>query len=201
MSAKGQNLKQKRVRDNNLVEVLRGFGSDTTKGLSEDFLGKIPKDIFEQFGLHPRAGSDNSRPSEQTFFEEREELQRRLRQGEVRRREERVVFTAKEQETKTKVAILLEEVKKLASSIQTLEQKVEVAAVQAPVEPGIYHINFFEKLISFIRSLSQKVEDASLWVASSNTKARKRSFYWGQVQKSGSKFMLSQERYMATQAG
>lgn len=201
MSAKGQNLKQKRGRDNNLVEVLRGFGGDTAKGLSEDFLAKIPKDIFEQFGLHPRAGSDNPQAREQTFFEEREEFQRRLRQGEIRRREERVVFTAKEQETKTRVAILLEEVKKLANSVQSLEQKVEIAAVQAPVEPGVYHVNFFEKLVSFIRSLAQKVEDASLWVASSNTKARKRSFYWGQVQKSGTKFMLSQERYMSTQAG
>lgn len=202
MDTKGQNPKPKRLRNDGLIEALRDLGGGTTRSLSDDFLAGVPKDIFNQTGLKPQARSDNPSANEMTYFEEREDFLRgRLRQTEIIRHEEKLVFTAKERETKAQVAALVEEAKKLAGAVQNLEKEVTVAAFQAPIEPGVYHLNFFQKLISFLRTLTQKIEDATHWAATFNTKSKKRSYYWGQVQKSGTKFMLSQERYMATQAG
>ncbi|MFZ5366336.1 MAG: DUF5660 family protein [Patescibacteria group bacterium] len=187
MAPKGQKPKSKTLpRD--LLEALRDLG------------GGIGSDIQDQTGLRPRKISEtvlpeNQKPELQEIFE------RRFCQAEIVRKQERIVFSAKDQESKTKVAALQEEVKKLASATQNLAKEVKIAAVQTPVEPGVYHETFFEKLISFIKSLTRKIEDASVWLAAWNARAKKRPFYWAQVQKSGTKFMLSQERYMATQAG
>jgi hypothetical protein len=201
MDTKGQVQRQRRLKRDGLIESLRDLGGSTVKSLKDDFLTELPKDVFEQTGLRPQGKPDRFPPQETAYFEEREFLRRGLRQAEIIRHEEKLVFTSKERETTTQVAVLVEEAKKLANALQSLENQVEVATFQAPVEPGVYHVSFFQKLISFLRTLTAKIEDATHWAATCNTKAKKRSFYWGQVQKSGTKFMLSQERYMATQAG
>lgn len=201
MDSKGQNPKTKKIRSDALIEALRGFGGDTAKSLNEDFLKQIPNDIFEQVGLRPKFDARTPAGNESMHPQGQEDWERKLRQAEAVRRQEKTIYNAKQQETKTQVSVLVEEVKRLASSVQNLEKEVEITAIQTPVEPGVYHVSFFQKLISFLRSLSEKIEDSTLWLSAANTKSKKRSHYWGQVQKSGSKFMLSQERYMATQAG
>ena len=82
-----------------------------------------------------------------------------------------------------------------------MSKEVEIAAMQAPVEPGVYHLNFLEKLRETIIFLSKSIKESFNWLAVCNSRAKKRSHYWSQVKKSGTKYMLSQERYMATQAG
>lgn len=202
MNTKGQGQKPKRLRSDALIEAFRDLGTDTAKGLGHDFLANIPKDVFAQTGLQPPTQPDRQLSSESAYFEEQEAfLRRRLGQTEVVRHEEKLVFTAKQRETQTKIVALVEEIKKLGLAVQKMEKQVEITAFQAPVNPGVYHENFFEKIISFMRSLSRKIEDGADWMAAFNSKGKKRSHYWGQVQKSGTKFMLSQERYMATQAG
>lgn len=184
MTPKGQSIKSKTL-PKDLIEALRDLGT----GLGTD--------IQEQTGIRPRKTEPS--PFENREFEEI--FGRRLRQAEVVRRQEKLVFSAKEQETKAKVTALQEEVKKLASATKNLTKEVEIAAAETPVQPGVYHESFFEKLISFVKSLTKKIEDASVWLAAWNSRAKKRPFYWAQVKKSGTKFMLSGERYMATQAG
>lgn len=203
MASKGQSLKQKRVSDS-LLETLRELGNGTAKSLTEDFFGQIPEDIFAQGGLRPKTIPGSSEPRPYANLEELEEIRRlrgQLRQSEVIRQEEKVVFSYKEQETKVQVTALQQEIQKLAHSTQGLTQEIKVAAMQTTVEAGVYHASFFGKLISFIKSLTQKIEDASLWLSSFNNRAKKRPHYWAQVQKSGSKYLLSHERYMSTQAG
>ena len=200
MPVKGQNLKQKGFRSDSLLEALRGFGGETTKTFEQDFFKKLPEDFLKQTGLRPQ---DQQKPysEELRYREENEQWQSKLRQSEVVRHQEKLVFSSRDQETKKQVTVLLQEVKKLSGAVQNLDKKIQVAAIQAPVEPGIYHVNFFEKLISFIRMLTRKVEDAAVWSSAHASKGKKRSHYWGKVKESGTKFMLSQERYMATQAG
>ncbi|MDO8551127.1 MAG: DUF5660 domain-containing protein [bacterium] len=201
MSNTGQNTKQKRTRSDSLIEVLRGFGSSTVKGLGEDFLGQIPKDASVQTGLRPSQESGEFSTEDFLFLKKQKGLEKRLRQSETLRHQEKVIYNSKQRETETKVTVLIEEVKKLSSSLQTFQQNVGISAIQAPVNPGIYHVNFFEKLITFIKSLSRSVEDANLWLNNAQKRSKKRSHYWNQVQNSGTKFMLSQERYMSTQVG
>lgn len=199
MTSKGQQPKQKRLRNNSLVESLRDLGGGVVKGFAEEFIGEMPKDIFTQTGLRPQKPSEKFNPYES--FEEVKTLQQKLRQTEIVRREEQVVFSVEEQTTKNQVTALLQEAQKLSKAVQSLSSEVQVAALQTPVEVGTYHVSFFEKLISFLQSLTQKIENASVWMAAWSTKTKKQPSYWSQVKQSGSKFMLSQERYMSTQAG
>jgi len=117
------------------------------------------------------------------------------------RKQEKLIWTRKQQETELQVKALIVELKKLAQVTTGLAKEVKIAAMQLPVEPGSYHLTFFEKLRQTILLFKKHIEQAASWLQTSNQKAQKRNFYWGQVRKSGTKFMLSQERYMSTQAG
>jgi len=112
-----------------------------------------------------------------------------------------VVFSAREQSVKRKVISLQEELKRLSHSINNLSQKIQNNTQETISAPGIYHENFLEKLISFVKSLTKKVNKASTWINVMQARMKKRPFYWAQINKSGSKYMLSADRYMSTQAG
>lgn len=114
---------------------------------------------------------------------------------------EKLVFDQNQQEIKLQVAAIQEELKKLALSTQNLAKEVKTAAQQTPVEPGVYHVSFFEKLRQTLVLLKKRIDESATWLAEFNHRAKKRNYYWAQVRKSGTKFMLSQERYMATQVG
>ena len=96
---------------------------------------------------------------------------------------------------------ILNELKQIATSTKTLTKEVEVAAMQAPVEAGVYHVNFFEKLRRALVELRKRVEESATWLAAFNQKSKKRNYYWAQFKKSGTKYTLSADRYMATQVG
>ena len=70
---------------------------------------------------------------------------------ERKRIEEKVVWTAEQQKTALQIKAIQEELNKLVSEIGDLSREVKTAATQAIVEPGVYHLNFFEKLRDFIR--------------------------------------------------
>ncbi|MCJ7827918.1 DUF5660 domain-containing protein, partial [Patescibacteria group bacterium] len=106
-----------------------------------------------------------------------------------------------QQEVTLQIQALRTELIELVKSVKNMSREVEVAAMQAPVEPGVYHLIFFEQLRETIVFLTKSLKESFNWLAVCNRRAKKRSHYWSQVQKSGTKFMLSQERYMATQAG
>jgi len=176
-----------------LLEALRDLG------------GGVASDFQEQTGFKPRTNYNEtlftSNPDGYPTKERQASFGQLSYQAEIIKRDEKLVFSAKNQEIKTKVTILQEEVMKLTKASYNLEKQAGISAAHAPTQPGVYHENFFEKLIIFIRSLTKKIENASVWLATQNAKSKKKPYYWAQVGKSGSRFMLSEERYMATQAG
>jgi len=115
--------------------------------------------------------------------------------------QERLVYLKSESDTKAQIQNILGEIKSLAKASGALGRQVEIAAMQAPTNPGIYHRNFFDQLRTFIAGLRRKVEQSKDWLATTNARAGKKSYFWGNVQTSGTKFMLSQERYMVTTTG
>lgn len=185
------------------LEMLRDLGGQTAGVLKNDLVGEIPNEVLVQTGLKPRSPQETlySQVSREELIAENESLRKRLWVERIVHREEKIVFSAKKQETQARVKLLQEEAAKLTKEVKNLDEKIEIAATAAPVEVGTYHISFFEKLIHVIRSITQKVSDASTWLSLTMVRGKRRSYYWGQVQKSGSKYLLSQERYMATQAG
>ena len=200
MISKGQGPKDRKGKNySSFIESLRDLSSGVGRDFVDDFIKETPKDVFQQTGLKNFANHQEG--SADLFNPEHQKLQQKIHHLEALRRQEKVVFSAREQEVRSKITLLYEEVRKLAQTNVALSKEVKIAAIQAPINPGVYHVTFVEKLISFIQNLNKNLNDATHWLSETNSKKRKRSYYWQQVKTSQTKFMLSQERYMATQVG
>lgn len=203
MDKKAKN--KRAISSDSFLETLRDLGQSSAKSFKRDLIEEIPHDAAEMI-FRPRKFSGDLKPNESVSFEDREKeirdfYEKRLRQQDIVHHQEIEVFSARKQEEKARIEALQAEVIELAKTVDQFNQEVKVAAIQQTVTPGVYHEAFFTKLISFIKSLRQKVDEATTWLGAVNKKSRKQPYYWTQFKSSGTKFMLSQERYMATQAG
>jgi len=200
---KGQSKKKKPVLTDNFLEKLRELGSGVSDSVIEDVIEGMPSTAVDQITGRKRSGT--LKPNEALNLketQEQEQYRRRLSREFFRvRQEERLVFKQEEQKTRLQIKAIQEELKKLVESTKNLVKEVEVATKLEPVEPGVYHLNFFERLKQTIIIFRKKIEDSASWLALFNQRTKKRSYYWSQFRKSGTKFMLSAERYMSTQAG
>ncbi|MBI2065995.1 hypothetical protein HYT60_00605 [Candidatus Woesebacteria bacterium] len=208
---KGQKTKaQKVLRQQNVLESLKDIGAGTTKTLKKDLLAESSQDFFREIlGTRiEKKYSGELAPGEaleigEVFSGKREgdeklkgqlALERNLAQEEIRRVEE------KGNQLKLQLQALMQEVYELARSTQNLGDEVEVATMQAPANPGVYHLIFFEKLLEFVKSFRKKIENAELWLHSSNKRAEKKN-YWAMYKKKGSSFLLAPDHYLQRSAG
>ena len=92
------------------------------------------------------------------------------------------------------------ELKAIASSIQSLNKDLGNAIAEVPVDPGVYHVNFFERLRSVLKVLREQIDDSRSWLTMHSSRKKKMG-YWGMYKKHGTNFGLSNERSLATSAG
>jgi len=117
------------------------------------------------------------------------------------RQKEEVVFSARQEQTKNEIRSLQEELKSLAQELGNTAREVQVAAIQEVADPGQYHVGFFEHLRNIIIELKKKLSDSASWLQSANSRAQRKKGYWAGVKKQGTKYMMSEERKVSTQAG
>lgn len=200
---KGQKVKPQ------VIESLRDLTGGAVDSLVNDVVVETPKDLIRQFlgeALLPEKRVSGELVPGETLeitdalsgeAEKNKKLKAQLVQERRLRQEEQAISVKKQQELRIQISALSSEVAQLAKATQGLSQETKIAAMQAPIEPGVYHLVFFEKLIEFIRSFREKIEDASVWIAAYNTRARKRAHtFWSQVGISGAKRLLSAEDYL-----
>ncbi len=108
--------------------------------------------------------------------------------------------TELEAQTRQQIDAIRKELKELAKSLKNLHTDVQAAISEEPVNPGIYHMNFYEQLRSFIAVLRQQIEDSRSWLSTFHARKKKMG-YWGMYKKHGTTFGLSNERSIATAAG
>ncbi len=185
----------------NFLEALRDLSKDVVDEAKIQVSRIVTNDIPQSFGL-----SGTLEPNKSFSMGEMAEAEKRgERKAETRfnsrLQEERLMYLRSENEAKAQIKAIQDEIQLMAKGVGELAHEVSVAAFQAPANPGGYHRNFFERLRSYLKSLRQKVSESKNWLATQNSRASKKNYYWGNVQKSGTKFMLSQERYMVTSTG
>ena len=126
--------------------------------------------------------------------------------------QEKSPFILKESATeinnKLSIQALRKEIKEEAEGIKQtlggLSQELDNNVAQenllpTPSNRGL--ISFLENLLKTLRVFREKIEDSQVWLAASSQRQSRRNFFWGQVKKSGSKFLLSSDRTPATQTG
>lgn len=202
---------QTSVRRANVLESLKDIGGGVASSLNTDLLGGISKDLLEQIlnrkNPNKKASGDIHAGESLEFSDllsgKHEENLKLKNQIAFERRlatEEKEVSEKRTNELKVQLQALMQEVQYLAKTTQSLGEEVEVAVMQAPAQPGIYHLIFFEKIIEFIRNFRKNIDSASTWLQSSNKRAEKKNF-WAMYKKKGSSFLLSGESYSQRSAG
>lgn len=213
---------QKPASATNVMETLKNVGDSlapaggeikdiaksTVNSIKEDLIKGAPQSIMEQLLGIPQSRSGEiyagetleikdvmtGKRGEEERFRKQIMFERRLHQ------EEKIRIERKSNELRMQLRALMKEVVVLAESTQSLGEQTKIASLQAPVEPGLYHIIFFEKLLEFIKSFRKKIEEASVWLHASNNRAQKKN-YWARYKKHGAKFLLSGEHYLTRSAG
>lgn len=210
---KNQKLKnQKNLKRVNVLESLKDVGSSAQNSIKEDLLKGTSEEFFKQlFGAKREENySGEIFPGESLEFndvysgkrEENEKLKKQITFERNLSYEEKNQNERKINELRVQLQALMHEVQELAKVTQDIGEEVEIASMQAPANPGIYHIVFFEKLLEFIKTFRRKVENASVWLQATNKRSEKRNF-WATFtgKKGGSKFLLSSEHYITRSAG
>ena len=197
MQQTGSKKKKREILDENPFESVKGIASDVVGGMADSAFSQI-------FGKMEEPGT--IKPNEEIKFDNLP--QERLRHEEIhgfqKQREslEQNVFSYKESvELKRTIEELVKQIKMLAKSTQSLSQEVSIAAMEEmPVNPGKYHVNFFEWLIGMIKSLRERVDESRSWLSVFQSK-KKQKGYWNMFKKHGTSFGLSNERVVSTQTG
>lgn len=194
---KTQKIKnQKSVRRANVLESLKDLGSNN---VLEQVFGQYPKGNKYSAEINP----GESLEFKELFSGKHEETLKLKRLISLERKlaeEEKAISAQKTNKLRVQLQALMQELLTLAQSTQGLGEEVEVAAMQAPAQPGVYHLIFFEKLLDFVRSFRKKIDNASVWLQSSNKRAEKKN-YWAMYKKKGSSFLLSPDHYLQRSAG
>ena len=187
--------KQPPQRSDNVIESLRNVGSDVGKTLTKDGAATIATDALTSLlGARPRSGELRQNEAVQVQPEARPVPRHRpetLRPAAMKREE----IGLKEQ-----IEAVRAELKALSASLKGLHQEVQKAVEDVPVNPGVYHVTFYERLRSVLILLKTQVDDSRMWL-SAWTSRKKKQGYWAQYKKKGTKFGLSSERTPATQSG
>jgi len=144
----------------------------------EQLFGSIPQKKYSG-EIDPNEGMNirdvlSGRREEEEKIREQIAIERRLLA------EEKQIVQEKTEKLKLQLHALIKEIQSLSKTTQNLSKEAEIASMQVPIEPGVYHLIFFEELLKFIYSFRKKIEDASIWLNSTNKRAQKMN-YWGNI--------------------
>ncbi len=184
-------------KNDNVLEALGSVPTSVSSNTVAEF-GKIGNDIVSSLlGSMPKSGE--LQPNQTIEFGENnpEPAAPQPMRVETQHRPNADVI---EMETRQQLEMIRAELKSLMASLKNLNKEVQNAVTQEVVNPGVYHLNFYDQLRTFIRVLRQQIEDSGAWLASFNTRKKKMG-YWGMYKKHGTTFGLSNERSLATSAG
>ncbi|HET7098757.1 MAG TPA: DUF5660 family protein [Patescibacteria group bacterium] len=195
----------------NVIESLKDLGSDFGSQ-GTDFLKNTSEDFFKELlGIskapQPKRSGEMV-PGQSLQMSEalsgKEEENKKLRaQISLERQltaDERKLSNDQTDKLRLQLQALTSEVIKVAQSTGNLAQETQIAMIEAPSNPGLYHIVFFEKVLEFLQSFRKKIDQASVWLGGANKRAEKKN-YWSMYKKKGSSFLLSPDHYSQRSAG
>jgi len=191
---------------NNFIEAFKDIGASTVKSFTKDVVGGTTKNVVDIF-TKGQPQNQTSKPEETFDFEaylnqqEKKIRQQEKSRFEITKKEEQVIFSREQNKIKVEIETLQIQIKELAKEQAGLMSEIDKTAFQAVANPGVYHQNFFERLIHLIKLAKKKIVESRTWMQIHNHRSKKRAGYWGGVKKGGTGFMLSGERTAATQTG
>lgn len=201
---------QQQVTRQNVLESLKDLGTSTAsqgkdlfKNTSEDFLRELLGFSAPSIKKSGELSVGETVTVQDIVSGKEQENQKVKKQVKFERyliEEEKSVSLEKGRELRVELQAIMQELKVLAESTEGLTEATAAAVISAPVEPGIYHINFFKNILEFLKSFRKKIDLAATWLESANKRAEKKN-YWATFKKHGTSFLLSPDHYSQRSAG
>ena len=170
----------------------------TIREIKEEITHNLPQEIGRQLsGFHElKPGQEVSPQPRPQENKERLPFYRSYRQ---QIEEERQVLNQEREEISHHVLALRKEIEHIAKESRVLAEKSKKTISENPPQPGQYHLNFLEKLLSYLKRIRRSIEEANLWLTAFQQRSKKRRHFWKRFQKSGTKFLFAPDRTPATQ--
>jgi hypothetical protein len=198
-------------RSDNFVESVRDMGSSVVNSLKNDVVKGTAQSIFDQLLGSTKTGQapDTQNPDmsgleemiharEQAAADEARSSEHAFQQH--RQKESQVLFSFADEKVRKEIEGVRQELSMLVSTMGQVETQIEQAMMDNIVDGGLYHLNYFQKLKTWIVFMRKSLEDASAWLQMSGGRKSK-GYFWTQTAKSGTKYSMSQERNVQMGAG
>ncbi|OGK19634.1 hypothetical protein A2866_06725 [Candidatus Roizmanbacteria bacterium RIFCSPHIGHO2_01_FULL_39_8] len=192
-----KNKKSSSLYNKNPIESIKDIGSSVTN-TAKDQVKKMGSSIFDQFF----GGSASEDRSEFEYLGSTREFKKQN----LGQRKEFSIFNYQqyyEQEiVRREIRQLTEQIRKEIELIKKADSALlqEVKDIQnltlesLPEKPGIYHIRFFEIILSILRTLRTKISESRTWMQAMISKKKKRgSLFAARSKSKGTLYSLSQE--------
>lgn len=211
-SKPAQKSAPKSSMNNSFVESMRDMGGSVVKSLKNDVVKGTAQSIFDQLlgsaktGHMPTTPDQAINPDLEKYIAEKENQaaeQAKLRERAFhvhKAQETKVLFSYADESLKKEIDGVRQELQMLVATMGQVEEQVEQAMMDNIVDGGVYHLNYFQKLKTWIRFMRKSLEDSSAWLQMSSGRKSK-GYFWAQEAKSGSKYSMSSERNVQMGAG
>lgn len=194
--------------NDSILEALRDLSGGVGKTVTRDVAGKVATDALTSIlGAAPKQQGE-LRPNQPINIPDRQANQEPrperfyppFMRPEVRPVAPHPIIKEDQQKLAQQIESVRHELKAISASIQSLNKDIGKAVTEVPVNPGVYHANFFDRLRSVLKILREQIDDSRSWLTM-HTSRKKKMGYWGMFKKHGTSFGLSNERSLATSAG
>jgi hypothetical protein len=183
--------------NDSILEALRDLTGGVGKTVTHDVAGRVASDALTSI-LGAPLKQGELRPNESINFPVEQQPRPEARRPEIAPAQ-KVVFHEDPQVAK-QIEAVRAELAALSKSMQTLNREIQKAVAETPVNPGVYHVNFYENLRAVLQILREQIDDSRSWLTV-HTDRKKKMGYWGMFKKHGTSFGLSNERSLAMSAG
>lgn len=139
-----------------------------------------------------------------TEFNRQKEVERlRVAQfHQARQKEWEQVYSAKDKQIAQKIEEIRNELKALAKQIVKYDQNITQAVQSQVVNPGTYHLTFFEHLREVIALIRKNVTEANSWLSVFKKRGKQKGgAFWANTKRGGSAYMMSDEHAVSRSAG
>lgn len=186
----------------NPVEAIKDLGTNIVQHTAKDLVGDVTsgviKGLFGKTGqLEPNQTIDFSqietpkKSTVETYFKPFENpLERKAT----------LISHQAEMAIEQQINQVRTELKMLIAAARELSHEADKAISQRPVNPGIYHLNFFERLKLILKVARQQIEESKTWLSCMQSKKAQKG-YWAMFKKHGTSFAMSSERSLASSMG
>lgn len=193
------------------VESMRDMGGSVMKSIKNDVVKGTAQSIFDQIlgsaktGTAPDMGQANT-PDLEAYIAERERSAAEQARGQERAfhvhkaQETKVLFSHADESVRKEIQGVRQELQMLVASMGQIEQQIEQAMMDNIVDGGLYHLNYFQKLKTWIKFMRKSLQDGSAWLQMSSNRKSK-GYFWTQTAKSGNSYSQSSERNVQMGAG